>query len=535
MKDPTEWRNLVKRYKETGKLPWKAGKRLSDEEYVSTMEKVAANNWQKWGDESEDAALTRILNNNEYDYRGYYDENPDSKANADTHWTDKYKTVYHPTFSTESKYSGKKSQYNPNGLPGGTWNGEFFNPQWYQQSPHSSGFYKDGYPRLPRFATGTEGDIPEWLRKKLEGQTTERTDNTAVQRQEVVQPIKHEYGKVVDPSLVERQQQRQPVVKQGNTYKVKPRPQTFAGRVTQAVGGDWVKADMTSAGVSQIPVVGTLNGALDFGYDLNNSAHNTLDLEANTNTAMSGLALLPYLRNGLKMLKGKTFIDRLRNTYESAMTKYNTSKEVNKALKTAKYADAVEDGTAGIMDQYAKDWFNNETTFFKPYISHGSTGNTVGDVIDFNLGMYGGRDKLISELTPNQQWSLIKAVTMAEGNLSPRMRKIIHMDDSGPQPVNKIGLVPKDATNSNSSWTSSLAGEPEIWWNRAEPYYNPFGYSSIKSIPRTYVADMDNLINSGITLEGKKVLHGPGVVPFETIDYAIQPNPFGWFDRVKFK
>ena len=35
-----------------------------------------------------------------------YTKYPNSKANADTHWTDEFKTVYHPTFSKESKYSG---------------------------------------------------------------------------------------------------------------------------------------------------------------------------------------------------------------------------------------------------------------------------------------------------------------------------------------------------------------------------------------------------------------------------------------------
>jgi hypothetical protein len=55
---------------------------------------------------------------------------------------------------------------------------------------------------------------------------------------------------------------------------------------------------------------------------------------------MSGIALLPYVRNGLKMLKGKTWAVKLRNAYDAAMTRYNTSREVNKALKAAKLSDA---------------------------------------------------------------------------------------------------------------------------------------------------------------------------------------------------
>ena len=87
---------------------------ISDEEYYSTMEKVAEDNYQKWGLGSPDEALVHALNDNSYNYRGFYNENPDAAANADTHWPDTYKTVWHPTFSNESIYSGQKSQYNPN-------------------------------------------------------------------------------------------------------------------------------------------------------------------------------------------------------------------------------------------------------------------------------------------------------------------------------------------------------------------------------------------------------------------------------------
>ena len=175
------------------------------------------------------------------------------------------------------------------------------------------------------------------------GKRVEKSDNTSVKKEPIYQPIKREYGKVVDPKLVERKQQQQPTITRGSTYKVKPRPQTFAGRISQVVGGDWVKTDMASAGVSQVPIIGQLNGALDFGYDLNNSTHALFDTDAHTNTAMSGIALLPYVRNGLKMLKGKTWAVRLRNAYDAAMTKSNTADDVNKALKAGRTSDAVQD------------------------------------------------------------------------------------------------------------------------------------------------------------------------------------------------
>lgn len=68
-----------------------------------------------------------IDNDNTYDYEGFYNENPNEawnmlKKDEDAHFTDRFKTVYHPTFSIYSKYSGVKHPiYNPNGFEGGKW------------------------------------------------------------------------------------------------------------------------------------------------------------------------------------------------------------------------------------------------------------------------------------------------------------------------------------------------------------------------------------------------------------------------------
>jgi GH24 family phage-related lysozyme (muramidase) len=105
---------------------------VKQDDYYSIMEKVAEENYKNWGFNTPDEALVHALNDNTYNYKGYYKKYPQSQANADTHWTDEFKTVYHPTFSTESIYSGKKSEYNPLGLPGGMWVGETFIPSVWQ-------------------------------------------------------------------------------------------------------------------------------------------------------------------------------------------------------------------------------------------------------------------------------------------------------------------------------------------------------------------------------------------------------------------
>lgn len=116
----------------------------TDTQYINTMEKVAEENYRNWGYNNPDEALIHALNDNTYNYRGYYNKYSQSKANADTHWTDEFKTVWHPTFSNESIYSGKKSQYNPQGLTGGFWIDETFFPAVWQTHQQKNLFYPGG-------------------------------------------------------------------------------------------------------------------------------------------------------------------------------------------------------------------------------------------------------------------------------------------------------------------------------------------------------------------------------------------------------
>lgn len=124
---------------------------ISDQQYYDIMERVAKENNPIWNKQrikeglqplSEDEEYLRILNDNTYDYRGYYNKYPDSRANADTHWNDEFKTVYHPTFSKYSTYSEKVDpNYNPKGLKGGDWdnNGNFIPEYWQMDNLFPTG------------------------------------------------------------------------------------------------------------------------------------------------------------------------------------------------------------------------------------------------------------------------------------------------------------------------------------------------------------------------------------------------------------
>ena len=60
-----------------------------------------------WKQRMQDYKHIDIDNDNTYDYRGFYDKYPSEawamlSGNPEAHFTDEFKTVYHPTFSQKS-------------------------------------------------------------------------------------------------------------------------------------------------------------------------------------------------------------------------------------------------------------------------------------------------------------------------------------------------------------------------------------------------------------------------------------------------
>lgn len=88
--------------------------------YYDYMEKLAANKAKEW-DENPELTLLNMLNDETYNYRAMYDKYGGDDTSHEGHFTDEFKTSYHPTFSNLSMYSGIPSQYNPVGVTGGSW------------------------------------------------------------------------------------------------------------------------------------------------------------------------------------------------------------------------------------------------------------------------------------------------------------------------------------------------------------------------------------------------------------------------------
>ena len=83
--------------------------------------------YQDWKIKAAKYKNLKIDEDNTFDYEGWYNSNPENAyrfLNDDprAHFDDIYKTVYHPTFSDLSIYSGKiDPRFNPKGLKGGHW------------------------------------------------------------------------------------------------------------------------------------------------------------------------------------------------------------------------------------------------------------------------------------------------------------------------------------------------------------------------------------------------------------------------------
>ena len=103
-------------------------------DFYTWLDQIADKKAQEWTQApmnplSTDEVYTEMLNDPTYNYKEFYEGRP-FMANAMlyaptfAHFDDYAKTMYHPTFSNQSIYSGKVSDYNPYGIVGGSWNEE---------------------------------------------------------------------------------------------------------------------------------------------------------------------------------------------------------------------------------------------------------------------------------------------------------------------------------------------------------------------------------------------------------------------------
>lgn len=104
------------------------------DDFYTWLDQIADKKAQEWTQApmkplSADEVYAEMLNDPTYNYKTFYEGRPFMAnamlyAPAFAHFDDYAKTMYHPTFSNQSVYSGKVSDYNPYGTVGGSWNEE---------------------------------------------------------------------------------------------------------------------------------------------------------------------------------------------------------------------------------------------------------------------------------------------------------------------------------------------------------------------------------------------------------------------------
>ena len=163
--------------------------------YVDALSNAAQkiqNSDHAWRDEKGnkldiDTMLLQMMNDNTYKYKDAYDNDELTDPSGNMHFGDKYKTAYHPTFSNESKFSGKKSEENPEGIIGGRWSNDwrkyyvgdrikskYFNQEQTKRYLKMSEDYPvemlyDFGKSIPMFATGTDNNFAGDLIARLGG------------------------------------------------------------------------------------------------------------------------------------------------------------------------------------------------------------------------------------------------------------------------------------------------------------------------------------------------------------------------------
>lgn len=129
---------------------------------------AASSRLSKEWDEPESFIFFDMLNSNDYDYKAFYDEDPERawqwlESPEGSHFDDVGKTVYHPSFSNESMYSANNygdmgTGANPDNITGPAWND---NNQLIDQEGNVV-FDENKYPLGGNMFIGTQSEPQSW-------------------------------------------------------------------------------------------------------------------------------------------------------------------------------------------------------------------------------------------------------------------------------------------------------------------------------------------------------------------------------------
>lgn len=271
------------------------------------------------------------------------------------------------------------------------------------------------------------------------------------------------------------------------------------------LAGYMQKGDFIKEAMSFTPV-GDVEDIYNIGKDVYDKNYAQAALGA-------GLFLLPNIVN--KPIK--KLIKFGRNTLAGTIIDFSTRKSISNSNKKI------------LMNKNML----NETDYFRPYRNRARI-STVGDIV--NISIPG-----ISKTTNVDELSMDQIYKLANNDIKLRNRssfsifdsddsRLVHMDATGPQPINEEGFIPK--LEGYTKVRIDKGEIPEIWWSKHAAYYP----SELSYTGRTIVTTKDKLKKAGVKInqDGNRIVTTQGTIPFNAIEFGLEPNIFGWYDRVKY-
>lgn len=173
MKETSKFRERYNRWK-NGENYWEIRADQDLPKFQSGKDNRSYFDWKTKASAHKDI---KIDGDDTYDYEGWYNEDPNRAYDflndaPDAHFSDKYKTVKHPTFSDQSIYSGHVNKFNPTGTVGGKWVGNMYIPHKTQIQDKTINYERtrdylnnaeQSFIAMPKFEGGKDASIRDQM------------------------------------------------------------------------------------------------------------------------------------------------------------------------------------------------------------------------------------------------------------------------------------------------------------------------------------------------------------------------------------
>ena len=366
--------------------------------YKEWLENEALQNSKLWG-VSYDEALNQMKNDKSYNYRKFYElqkANPDNPEyqrdlEGNAHYNDVGKSVYHPTASTGSYYSGKKDpKWNPTGAKFGEW---LNNGHEYRMSDDMLRVGASPYDTMNYLSEAEDKGVRLRDQRGLMFRDYREPEETYIEgvlpEVTITEKKKHSNG----GNLFETGG-----TKNDNRKKTKYSPETMSGFITslftdndKIIAGADVGSSTFNMSADAIPVVGNIAGAvISIGDALYNAGKFIADPSWSqlAETGLSYAGIVPGVGNindAKKVAKGLTHM--AKNVSKAGVKKGIKNTITRRHTGRPKAKVNTLDSKGNIVSSYREPLFDYSTPYLKALGTVGNLGYSLED-------MYSGTSEL---------------------------------------------------------------------------------------------------------------------------------------------